>query len=52
MNSEKWLTDPAGAYREWQAYEAAGADRKPFSPRSIVQHAAMFGCSDTCSPTR
>jgi integrase/recombinase XerD len=42
MNSEKWLTDPAGAYREWQAYEAAGADRKPFSPRSIVQHAAMF----------
>jgi integrase/recombinase XerD len=42
MDSKNWLTDPAGAYREWQAHEAAGAGRKPFSPRSIVQHAAMF----------
>ncbi|CAE6965143.1 tyrosine-type recombinase/integrase [Paraburkholderia domus] len=42
MNSRNWLTDPAEAYLEWQANEAAGADRRPFSPRSIVQHAAMF----------
>lgn len=42
MNSKNWLTDPAGTYREWQAHDAAGADRRPFSPRSIVQHTAMF----------
>lgn len=37
-----WNTDPHAAYLEWQATEAAGADRRPFSQRSIVQHTAMF----------
>ncbi|WP_410054255.1 tyrosine-type recombinase/integrase [Cupriavidus sp. BIC8F] len=37
-----WLTNPTRAYRDWQAREAAGADRRPFSARSIVQHQAMF----------
>ncbi|MDX6008500.1 tyrosine-type recombinase/integrase [Cupriavidus necator] len=37
-----WLTNPTQAYRDWQAREAAGADRRPFSARSIVQHQAMF----------
>jgi len=37
-----WLADPSLAYRDWQAREAAGADRRPFSARSIVQHQAMF----------
>jgi integrase/recombinase XerD len=43
MNSSSpWLTRPADAYRAWQATEAAGADRRPFSARSITQHSAMF----------
>ncbi|BDB30161.1 MULTISPECIES: tyrosine-type recombinase/integrase [Cupriavidus] len=37
-----WLSNPTQAYRDWQAREAAGADRRPFSARSIVQHQAMF----------
>ncbi|CAG9165517.1 tyrosine-type recombinase/integrase [Cupriavidus pinatubonensis] len=37
-----WLTNPTLAYRDWQAREAAGADRRPFAARSIVQHQAMF----------
>ncbi|CAG2161007.1 tyrosine-type recombinase/integrase [Cupriavidus numazuensis] len=37
-----WLSNPTLAYRDWQAREAAGADRRPFSARSIVQHQAMF----------
>lgn len=37
-----WLDDPAAAYREWQAHDAAGADRRPFAARSVVQHTSMF----------
>lgn len=37
-----WLTNPTLAYRDWQRREAAGADRRPFSERSLVQHQAMF----------
>jgi integrase len=37
-----WLENPAAAYREWQANDAAGADRRPFAARSVVQHTAMF----------
>ncbi|MFM0742145.1 tyrosine-type recombinase/integrase [Paraburkholderia xenovorans] len=37
-----WVTQPHDAYREWQNNEAAGADRRRFSVRSIVQHTAMF----------
>jgi integrase len=37
-----WITAPADAYRLWQATDAVGADRRPFSPRSRIQHAAMF----------
>ncbi|UIF88226.1 tyrosine-type recombinase/integrase [Cupriavidus sp. UYPR2.512] len=37
-----WFSNPTLAYRDWQAREAAGADRRPFSARSIVQHQAMF----------
>ncbi|WP_414249549.1 tyrosine-type recombinase/integrase [Cupriavidus taiwanensis] len=37
-----WLTKPTLAYSDWQAREAAGADRRPFSARSILQHQAMF----------
>lgn len=37
-----WLSNPTLAYRDWQAREAAGADRRPFAERSIVQHQAMF----------
>ncbi|MFJ4291315.1 tyrosine-type recombinase/integrase [Cupriavidus sp. NPDC089707] len=37
-----WLSNPAQAYQDWQAREAAGADRRPFSARSIIQHQAMF----------
>jgi hypothetical protein len=37
-----WITHPADAYRAWQAEEAAGADRRPFSARSVTQHVAMF----------
>jgi len=42
MNSTLWTTDPERAYTEWQHEEAAGADRRPFSEQSIVQHRAMF----------
>ncbi|WP_186144347.1 tyrosine-type recombinase/integrase [Burkholderia gladioli] len=37
-----WLSAPTEAYLQWQRTEAAGADRRAFSPRSIVQHEAMF----------
>ncbi|RWA55727.1 hypothetical protein AU476_06400 [Cupriavidus sp. UYMSc13B] len=37
-----WLSNTTLAYRDWQAREAAGADQRPFSARSIVQHQAMF----------
>ncbi|MFP3506888.1 tyrosine-type recombinase/integrase [Burkholderia sp. SIMBA_062] len=37
-----WLSAPTDAYKQWQRTEAAGADRRAFSPRSIVQHEAMF----------
>ncbi|WP_175948837.1 tyrosine-type recombinase/integrase [Burkholderia pyrrocinia] len=37
-----WLSTPTEAYQQWQRTEAAGADRRAFSPRSIVQHEAMF----------
>lgn len=37
-----WLSDPPVAYADWQQREAAGADRRPFAERSIVQHRAMF----------
>jgi site-specific recombinase XerD len=41
-NLSSWLEHPADAYLAWQRTEAAGADRRPFSARSIVQHGAMF----------
>ena len=41
-NISQWLTDPIGAYRAWQMRDATGADRRPFSARSVTQHAAMF----------
>ncbi|MGU7775699.1 tyrosine-type recombinase/integrase [Burkholderia sp. MR1-5-21] len=37
-----WLSAPVEAYKQWQHTDAAGADRRAFSPRSIVQHQAMF----------
>src|SRR6201991_4672653 len=37
-----WLEAPADAYRLWQETEAIGSDRRPFSARSRIQHAAMF----------
>ncbi|REG50972.1 hypothetical protein B0G80_7448 [Paraburkholderia sp. BL6669N2] len=37
-----WLDQPAQARLQWQTTEAAGADRKPFAARSIVQYRAMF----------
>ncbi|MGF6439611.1 hypothetical protein [Paraburkholderia youngii] len=37
-----WLSEPSETYRLWQKTDAVGADRKPFSARSRVQHAAMF----------
>ena len=37
-----WLTNPTLAYADWQRREAAGADRRPFAARSIIQHQAMF----------
>ncbi|SDP77685.1 Site-specific recombinase XerD [Ralstonia sp. 25mfcol4.1] len=37
-----WLSDPARAYADRQTREAAGANRRPFSQQSIVQHRAMF----------
>ncbi|MGU3778896.1 tyrosine-type recombinase/integrase [Burkholderia metallica] len=41
-NPTLWLSAPTEAYQQWQRTEAAGADRRAFSPRSIVQHEAMF----------
>src|SRR5260370_15653537 len=40
--SPPWLIRPADAYRAWQATEAAGADRRSFSARSITPPSAMF----------
>ncbi|WP_261530728.1 tyrosine-type recombinase/integrase [Burkholderia multivorans] len=37
-----WLSAPTQAYQQWQRTEAVGVDRRAFSPRSIVQHEAMF----------
>jgi site-specific recombinase XerD len=37
-----WLTHPADAYRAWQNDDATGADKRPFSERSVIQHIAMF----------
>ncbi|MEX3816618.1 tyrosine-type recombinase/integrase [Paraburkholderia sp. BR13439] len=37
-----WLSEPSETYRLCQETDAVGADRKPFSARSRVQHAAMF----------
>lgn len=42
MDTNLWIQDPVNAFREWQETGATGADQRPFSPRSIVQHAAMF----------
>ncbi|MFM0334466.1 tyrosine-type recombinase/integrase [Paraburkholderia strydomiana] len=40
--SHLWAAEPHAAYLQWQTTEAAGADRRRFSQRSIVQHKAMF----------
>jgi site-specific recombinase XerD len=37
-----WLATPADAYRLWQETDATDVDGRPFSARSIRQHAAMF----------
>ncbi|CAB3801548.1 hypothetical protein [Pararobbsia alpina] len=42
FNASPWHTNPTQAFRLCQEHEAAGADRKPFAERSIVQHCAMF----------
>jgi len=42
MDTSLWHTNPSAAYADWQLREASGADRRPFSARSIVQHRAMF----------
>jgi hypothetical protein len=43
MNESRlWTAEPNTAYLQWQTTEAAGADRRRFSKRSIVQHKAMF----------
>ncbi|WP_028215347.1 tyrosine-type recombinase/integrase [Paraburkholderia mimosarum] len=41
-NETNWNLRPGTAYRRWQETEAKGADRRPFSPRSIVQHVSML----------
>ena len=41
-NISQWRTDPTEAYRAWQLRDATGADRRPFSARSVTQHASMF----------
>ncbi len=41
-NEREWINAPGSAYRRWQEADATGAGRRPFSPRSIVQHASMF----------
>ncbi|WP_175924195.1 tyrosine-type recombinase/integrase [Burkholderia latens] len=42
MDTNRWTHDPVGAFRAWQETAATGAGRRPFAPRSIVQHIAMF----------
>ncbi|MCA8291055.1 tyrosine-type recombinase/integrase [Burkholderia vietnamiensis] len=42
MDTNRWTHDPVGAFLAWQQTAARGADRRPFAPRSIVQHTAMF----------
>ena len=42
MTLALWTHDPETAYAQWQRTEAAGADRRAFAERSIVQHCAMF----------
>ncbi|OXI78982.1 integrase [Burkholderia sp. AU33423] len=42
MDTNRWIHDPVGAFRAWQETAATGADRRPFAPRSVVQHVAMF----------
>lgn len=37
-----WTVEPHTAYLQWQTTDAAGADRRRFSQRSIIQHGAMF----------
>jgi len=40
--SHLWAAEPHIAYLHWPTTEAAGADRRGFSQRFIVQHKAMF----------
>ncbi|HGL4261016.1 tyrosine-type recombinase/integrase [Burkholderia dolosa] len=42
MDTNRWIQDPVGAFRAWQETSATGAARRPFAPRSVVQHVAMF----------
>ncbi len=42
MDTNRWIHDPVGAFRAWQETAATGAGRRPFAPRSVVQHVAMF----------
>ncbi|WP_269502352.1 tyrosine-type recombinase/integrase [Burkholderia sp. IMCC1007] len=42
MDTNRWTHDPVGAFRTWQETAATGAGRRPFAPRSVVQHVAMF----------
>lgn len=42
MDTNRWIHDPVGAFRVWQETAATGAGRRPFAPRSVVQHVAMF----------
>jgi site-specific recombinase XerD len=42
MTLALWTSHPEAAYAQWQRTEAAGADRRAFAERSIVQHCAMF----------
>lgn len=42
MDTDRWIHDPVGAFRVWQETAATGAGHRPFAPRSVVQHVAMF----------
>jgi site-specific recombinase XerD len=42
MTLALWTSNPGTTYAQWQRTEAAGADRRAFAERSIVQHCAMF----------
>ncbi|KFG92748.1 integrase [Burkholderia paludis] len=42
MDTNRWIIDPLGTFRTWQETAATGAGRRPFAPRSVVQHVAMF----------